>query len=68
MLLGHTAGFTKEAPIGNTKQFDPVDFDEHVRSIPHTWLQRRPQTIHRPFDFDRSFRAEVPRPPPEEAH
>ena len=30
MLLGHTAGFTHEAPIGNNNDLEPGDFDEHV--------------------------------------
>lgn len=39
MLLSHTAGFTHEAPIGNNNELDPGDFDDHVRSISHTWLR-----------------------------
>ena len=39
MLLSHTAGFTMEAPIGNNYEFEPGDFDEHVRSISDTWLR-----------------------------
>jgi CubicO group peptidase (beta-lactamase class C family) len=39
MLLGHTAGFTHEAPVGNNNDLDPGDFDAHVRSISDTWLR-----------------------------
>ncbi len=39
MLLGHTAGFTHEAPIGNNNDIDPSEFDAHVRSISDTWLR-----------------------------
>ncbi len=39
MLLSHTAGFTFEAPVGNTNELDPGDFDAHVRSISDTWLR-----------------------------
>lgn len=39
MLLGHTAGFTHEAPVGNNNELDPGGFDEHVRSISDTWLR-----------------------------
>jgi CubicO group peptidase (beta-lactamase class C family) len=39
MLLGHTAGFTHEAPLGNNYEPDPGDFDAHVRSISDTWLR-----------------------------
>jgi hypothetical protein len=39
MLLGHTAGFTHEAPVGNNNELDPGDFDAHVRSISDTWLR-----------------------------
>lgn len=39
MLLGHTAGFTHEAPIGNNFELDAADFDAHVRSISDTWLR-----------------------------
>jgi CubicO group peptidase (beta-lactamase class C family) len=37
MLLGHTAGFTHEAPVGNNNELDPGDFDAYVRSISGTW-------------------------------
>jgi CubicO group peptidase (beta-lactamase class C family) len=39
MLLGHTAGFTHEAPIGNNFELDPGEFDAHVASISDTWLR-----------------------------
>jgi CubicO group peptidase (beta-lactamase class C family) len=39
MLLGHTAGFTHEAPVGNSNELEPGTFDEHVRSISDTWLR-----------------------------
>ena len=39
MLLSHTAGFTQEAPVGNSNELDPGDFDDHVRSISQTWLR-----------------------------
>jgi len=39
MLLGHTAGFTHEAPLGNNYEPEPGDFDAHVRSICDTWLR-----------------------------
>jgi CubicO group peptidase (beta-lactamase class C family) len=39
MLLGHTAGFTHEAPVGNSNELDPGTFDEHVQSISDTWLR-----------------------------
>src|SRR2546421_388920 len=39
MLLGHTAGFTHEAPLGNNYDPEPGDFDAHVRSISDTWLR-----------------------------
>jgi CubicO group peptidase (beta-lactamase class C family) len=39
MLLSHTAGFTHEAPVGNSNELDPGTFDEHVRSISDTWLR-----------------------------
>lgn len=41
MLLGHTAGFTHEAPIGNNYGPEPGDFEAHVRSISATWLRFR---------------------------
>jgi CubicO group peptidase (beta-lactamase class C family) len=39
MLLGHTAGLTHEAPLGNNYEPDPGTFDAHVRSISETWLR-----------------------------
>jgi CubicO group peptidase (beta-lactamase class C family) len=39
MLLSHTAGFTMEAPLGNNYEFEPGEFDEHVRTISDTWLR-----------------------------
>lgn len=39
MLLSHTAGLTREAPLGNTYEPGPGDFDAHVRSISETWLR-----------------------------
>jgi CubicO group peptidase (beta-lactamase class C family) len=39
MLLGCTAGFTHEAPLGNTYEPEPGDFGAHVRSISETWLR-----------------------------
>jgi CubicO group peptidase (beta-lactamase class C family) len=39
MLLSHTAGFTLDAPLGNTYEPGPGEFDAHVRSISETWLR-----------------------------
>jgi CubicO group peptidase (beta-lactamase class C family) len=39
MLLGCTAGFTHEAPLGNNYEPKPGTFDAHVRSISATWLR-----------------------------
>jgi CubicO group peptidase (beta-lactamase class C family) len=39
MLLSHTAGFTHEAPLGNSYEPEPGDFDAHIRSISDTWLR-----------------------------
>ena len=39
MLLGCTAGFTHEAPLGNNYEPEPGSFDAHVRSISKTWLR-----------------------------
>jgi CubicO group peptidase (beta-lactamase class C family) len=39
MLLSHTAGFDHEAPVGNNNDLGRGDFDQHVRSISHTWLR-----------------------------
>jgi CubicO group peptidase (beta-lactamase class C family) len=38
-LLGHTAGFTHEAPVGNNWDADADSFDGHIRSISDTWLR-----------------------------
>jgi CubicO group peptidase (beta-lactamase class C family) len=37
-LLGHTAGFTHEAPVGNNNDKGPSTFEEHIKSISDTWL------------------------------
>jgi CubicO group peptidase (beta-lactamase class C family) len=39
MLLSHTAGFTGDAPLGNSYDPGPGDFDAHVASISETWLR-----------------------------
>ncbi|MBK8905275.1 MAG: beta-lactamase family protein [Anaerolineaceae bacterium] len=39
MLLGHTAGFTHEAPVGNNFDLEPVTFEAHIQSISDTWLR-----------------------------
>ena len=39
MLLSHTAGFTHEAPAGNNYDYCKVSFQEHLNSIPDTWLK-----------------------------
>jgi CubicO group peptidase (beta-lactamase class C family) len=39
MMLGHTAGFTHEAPLGNNYEPEPGTFDAHVRTISDTWLR-----------------------------
>jgi CubicO group peptidase (beta-lactamase class C family) len=39
MLLGHTAGFTHEAPLGNNYEPEPGDYGAHLRSISRTWLR-----------------------------
>lgn len=38
-LLGHKAGFTHEAPIGNNNYPDFPSFEAHIRSISNTWLR-----------------------------
>jgi CubicO group peptidase (beta-lactamase class C family) len=38
-LLGHRAGFTHEAPVGNNYEPAFPDFESHVRSISQTWLR-----------------------------
>jgi CubicO group peptidase (beta-lactamase class C family) len=40
-LLSHTSGLTHEAPIGNNMDSRYGSFDEHVLSIPQTWLRHR---------------------------
>ena len=37
-LLGHTAGFTHEAPVGNNQDIGTATFEEHIKSISDTWL------------------------------
>ena len=39
MLLGHTAGLTHEAPLGNNYEPEPGTFAAHVKSISDTWLR-----------------------------
>jgi CubicO group peptidase (beta-lactamase class C family) len=41
LLLSHKAGFTHEAPLGNNHDGSDVTYDEHVASIPDTWLRFR---------------------------
>ncbi|MEV6271730.1 serine hydrolase domain-containing protein [Kribbella sp. NPDC051936] len=38
-LLGHTAGFTYEAPVGSNYLVGRESFEEHCRSIYDTWLR-----------------------------
>lgn len=38
-LLGHTAGFTHEAPVGSNYVDGGESFDEHCASISDTWLR-----------------------------
>jgi CubicO group peptidase (beta-lactamase class C family) len=38
-LLGHKAGFTHEAPIGNNNYLDFPSFEAHIQSISNTWLR-----------------------------
>ena len=38
-LLGHKAGFTHEAPIGNNNYPDFPSFEAHIESISDTWLR-----------------------------
>jgi CubicO group peptidase (beta-lactamase class C family) len=38
-LLSHTSGLTRDATIGNPLEPEPiVSFEQHIRSIYHTWL------------------------------
>jgi CubicO group peptidase (beta-lactamase class C family) len=39
MLLSHTAGFTQEAPLGNSYEPEIGTFEAHVRTISDTWLR-----------------------------
>jgi len=39
LLLGHRAGFTHEAPVGNNYYPESPGFEAHVRSISNTWLR-----------------------------
>lgn len=38
-LLGHWAGLPHEAPVGNGHDDRYCTFDEHIKSIPQTWLK-----------------------------
>ncbi|WP_326823306.1 serine hydrolase domain-containing protein [Streptosporangium sp. NBC_01756] len=38
-LLTHTAGFTHEAPVGSNYEVGDATFEEHLASIPETWLR-----------------------------
>src|SRR5437870_4157082 len=38
-LLSHRAGFNHEAPMGGNYDDRPVTFEQHIASIPDTWLQ-----------------------------
>lgn len=38
-LLTHTAGFTHEAPIGSNYEVGGATFEEHLATIPQTWLR-----------------------------
>jgi len=38
-LLSHRAGFTHEAPVGSNFDSRPHSFEEHILSIPATWLR-----------------------------
>ena len=39
ILLSHRAGFTHEAPVGSNFDSRPHSFEEHILSIPATWLR-----------------------------
>lgn len=39
--LGHTAGFTHEAPKGGNYDYTPYSFEEHVLSINDSWLRSK---------------------------
>jgi len=38
-MLGHLAGFTHEAPVGNNFDDNPCTMEEHIESINGTWLR-----------------------------
>ncbi|NHJ47577.1 MAG: beta-lactamase family protein [Asgard group archaeon] len=38
-MLGHQAGFTHEAPVGNNFDDNPCTMKEHIESINGTWLR-----------------------------
>jgi CubicO group peptidase (beta-lactamase class C family) len=40
-MLGHLAGFTHEAPIGNNFDDEPCTMEEHIKSINNTWLRSK---------------------------
>jgi len=40
-LMGHSAGFTHEAPRGNNFDDSNCTFDEHIISINNTWLRSK---------------------------
>jgi CubicO group peptidase (beta-lactamase class C family) len=39
MILSHRAGFTHEAPVGNSYDLTPCDIQDHLNSISDTWLK-----------------------------
>ena len=39
MILSHRAGFTHEAPAGNSYDLTPCDIQDHINSISDTWLK-----------------------------
>jgi CubicO group peptidase (beta-lactamase class C family) len=39
MILSHRAGFTHEAPTGNSYDLTPSDIRDHISSISKTWLK-----------------------------
>ncbi len=39
MILSHRAGFTHEAPAGNSYDLTPCDICDHISSISNTWLK-----------------------------
>jgi len=45
-LLCHAAGFTHEAPVGNSFAVGGESFDQHVASISQTWLRFRVGARH----------------------